>query len=130
MLTRDASLALDRDDALAPLRAQFALDAADAAGLIYLDGNSLGPLPRAAADRVRQVVEAEWGDGLIRSWNTAGWVSLGPRIAAALAPLVGAAVGEVAIADSTTVNLHKVLVAAAAMAAADAPSKRVVLSER
>ena len=59
--TRDACLALDRDDALAPLRAQFALDAADASGLVYLDGNSLGPLPRAAAARVRQVVDAKKG---------------------------------------------------------------------
>ena len=59
--TRDACLALDRDDVLAPLRAQFALDAADASGLVYLDGNSLGPLPRAAAARVRQVVDDGMG---------------------------------------------------------------------
>ena len=88
--TRDACLALDRDDVLAPLRAQFALDAADASGLVYLDGNSLGPLPRAAAARVRQVVEAEWGDGLIRSWNDAGWITLSQRIADKIARLVGA----------------------------------------
>ena len=92
--TRDACLAFDRDDLLAPLRAQFALDAADASRLVYLDGNSLGPLPRAAAARVRQVVEAEWGDGLIRSWNDAGWITLSQRIADKIARLVGAAAGD------------------------------------
>src|SRR4051812_49331269 len=89
-VTRDACLALDRDDALAPLRAQFALDAADAGGIVYLDGNSLGPLPLAAAARVRHVVEAEWGEGLIRSWNDAGWITLAQRIADKIARLVGA----------------------------------------
>src|SRR5215217_502571 len=96
--TRDVCLALDRDDPLAPLRAQFALDAADAAGLLYLDGNSLGPLPRATPARVRQVVEAEWGDGLIGSWNTAGWIDLAPRIAGKIAQLVGAGPDELAVA--------------------------------
>ena len=128
--TRDTCLALDRDDVLAPLRAQFALDAADASGLVYLDGNSLGPLPRAAAARVRQVVEAEWGDGLIRSWNDAGWITLSQRIADKIARLVGAAAGELVVADSTSVNLHKVLSAATQMAAADTPSRRVLLSDR
>ena len=128
--TRDACLALDRGDVLAPLRARFALDAADAAGLVYLDGNSLGPLPRAAAARVRQVVEVEWGDGLIRSWNDAGWITLPERIAGKIARLVGATPGELVVADSTSVNLYKVLSAAAQMVAADAPSRRVVLSDR
>ena len=123
--TRDACLALDRDDVLAPLRAQFALDAADASGLVYLDGNSLGPLPRAAAARVRQVVETEWGDGLIRSWNDAGWITLSQRIADKIARLVGAAAGELVVADSTSVNLYKVLSAATQIAAADSPSRRV-----
>ena len=128
--TRDACLALDRDDVLAPLRAQFALDAGDASGLVYLDGNSLGPLPRAAAARVRQVVEAEWGDGLIRSWNDAGWITLSQRIADKIARLVGAAAGDLVVADSTSVNLYKVLSAATQIAAAESPSRRVVLSDR
>jgi kynureninase len=130
MSTRDACLALDRDDVLAPLRAQFDLDVADAGGLVYLDGNSLGPLPRAAAARVRQVVEAEWGSGLIRSWNDAGWITLAPRIADKIARLVGAGAGELVVADSTSVNLHKVLSAAIQIAAADSPSRRIVLSDR
>jgi kynureninase len=132
--TRDACLALDRTDALAPLRARFALDAADAEGLIYLDGNSLGPLPRAAVARVRQVVDDEWGSGLIRSWNRAGrdgagWITLARRVADKIAPLVGAGAGEVVVADSTSVNLHKGLSAALQIAMADAPARRIVLSE-
>ena len=128
--TRDACQVLDRADVLAPLRAQFALDAADAEALIYLDGNSLGPLPRAAVARVRQVVDEEWGSGLIRSWNTAGWITMARRIADKIAPLVGAGAGEVVVSDSTSVNLHKALAAALQLALADAPARRVVLSER
>ncbi len=128
--TRDVCAALDRDDALAPLRAQFALDAADASGLIYLDGNSLGPLPRSTAARLRQVVDEEWGVGLIRSWNNAGWITLSQRIADKIARLIGAAASEVVVADSTSVNLHKVLSVALQIAGADAPGRRVVLSER
>ncbi len=128
--TRDACLAMDRSDPLAALRGQFALDAADTDGLIYLDGNSLGPLPRAAAVRVRQVVDEEWGQGLIRSWNTAGWMTLAQRIAGKIAPLLGAGPGEVVVGDSTSVNLHKALSAAMQIATADAPARRVLLSER
>ncbi len=129
-LTRDACEARDRADGLAPLRALFALDAADARGDIYLDGNSLGPLPRATAARVQQVVEQEWGDGLIRSWNTAGWITLPQHIGDKLARLVGVDAGELVVADSTSVNLYKVLAAAMTLATADAPGRRVILSER
>ncbi len=129
-LTRDACVALDVADPLAPMRALFALDAADASGLIYLDGNSLGPLPRATAARVTQVVDEEWGRGLIRSWNTADWVTLSQRIGDKIAPLVGAGAGELIVADSTSVNLHKALAAAMQLAQADAPARRVLVSER
>ncbi len=127
--TRDACAAPDRDDDLAPLRTQFALDAADTAGLVYLDGNSLGPLPRATPARLRQVVDEEWGEGLIRSWNTAGWIDLAPRVAGKIARLIGAGPDEVAVTDSTSVNLFKALSAALRIAGVDAPSRRVVLSE-
>jgi kynureninase len=127
--TRDECLALDRADPLARLRALFALDAVDASGAIYLDGNSLGPLPRAAVRRVARVVENEWGRGLIGSWNTAGWITLAARIADKLAPLVGAAAGEVMVADSTSVNLYKALSVALTIARADAPARRTVLTE-
>jgi kynureninase len=127
--TRDGCRALDRDDGLAPLRGQFALGTADAAGLLYFDGNSLGPLPRATPARVRQVVDAEWGEALIRSWNSAGWIDLAPRVAGKIARLVGAGADEVAVADSTSVNLFKALSTALHIASASAP-RRVILSER
>jgi len=111
------------------MRAQFAMDRADAEGVIYLDGNSLGALPAATARRVAAVVEDEWGAGLIRSWNQAGWIDLGQRIASKIATLVGAGPGEVVVADSTSVNLFKVLNAAAAIARAQAGRTRI-LSER
>jgi kynureninase len=125
-LTRDAALTLDAADPLAPLRAQF--DIPD--GLIYLDGNSLGVLPRATPARVLQVVQQEWGQGLIGSWNAAGWMTLPQRVGDKIARLVGAGAGELVCADSTSVNLFKVLSAALSIAQADAPDKRVILSER
>jgi kynureninase len=127
--TRDACVALDRTDPLAALRARFATDAADESGLLYLDGNSLGMLPRATAGRLLQVVEEEWGRDLIRSWNTAGWFTLAQRTADKIAPLVGVGRGEIGVADSTSVNLYKALAAAAWIAAADSTS-RILLTER
>ena len=94
-------------------------------GVVYLDGNSLGALPRATAARVRDVVEREWGESLIRSWNAHGWIDLPARVAALLAPLVGAAADEVAVADSTSVNLFKLLAGALRLR----PGRRVILSE-
>ena len=86
MTTRNACLALDAEDSLAPLRAQFALPA----GVIYLDGNSLGARPVAALERAQAVIAQEWGDGLIRSWNSAGWRDLPQRLGNRLASLIGA----------------------------------------
>ncbi|HSV69702.1 MAG TPA: kynureninase [Methylibium sp.] len=124
--SRDDCLALDRADPLAALRALFDLPE----GLIYLDGNSLGPLPRATAGRVAGVVRDEWGRGLVVSWNTAGWMALPQRVGDKIARLVGAAPGELVAADSTSVNLYKALSAALAIARADAPQRRVIVSER
>ena len=112
------------------MRRHFALEAIDAQGLIYLDGNSLGVLPVATADRVRKVIENEWGRDLIRSWNAAGWITMSQRVGDKVAPLVGAASGELVVADSTSVNVYKVLSAAMAMVKADTPYRRVVLAER
>ncbi len=126
MLTRQDCEARDRADPLATLREQFVLPE----GVIYLDGNSLGVLPRATPARIREVVECEWGQDLIRSWNTAGWIHLPHRVGAKIARLVGAEAGELTAADSTSVNLYKVLVAASRLAQADAPERRVILSER
>ena len=125
-MTRDDALALDAADALAPLREQFVLPP----GLIYLDGNSLGVLPRTTAARLQQVVQQEWGVDLIRSWNSAGWIDLPQRVGDKIARLVGAGAGELVVADSTSVNLFKVLSAALSMAQADAPQRRRIVSER
>jgi len=124
--TRQDCLALDAQDPLAALREQFDLPA----GVIYLDGNSLGVLPRRTAARVQQVVQQEWGEGLIRSWNTAGWIDLPQRVGNKIARLVGAGEGELVVADSTSVNLFKVLSAALRIVRADSPSRQCIVSER
>jgi len=124
--TRQDCLALDAQDSLAPLRDQFALPE----GVIYLDGNSLGVLPRATAARVQQVVMHEWGTDLIRSWNTAGWIDLPQRVGNKIAQLVGAGENELVVADSTSVNLFKVLSAALRIVQADAPTRKCIVSER
>ena len=98
---------LDADDPLAHCRERFQLPP----GVIYLDGNSLGALPKAVPPRLAQAVTQEWGVGLIRSWNDAHWYPAPQRVGARIAPLIGAAAGEVIACDSTSVNLFKVLVA-------------------
>ncbi len=119
--------ALDAADPLAPHRAGFALPA----GVVYLDGNSLGALPRATAARVQRVVEAEWGEGLIGSWNSAGWIDLPRTVGAKIAQLVGAQPHEVICADSTSINLFKALAAALRLQSQQrcADRRRVVLTE-
>ena len=117
---------LDVNDALRYLRDQFSLPE----GLIYLDGNSLGAMPKAAAARAAEVVAQEWGQGLIRSWNSAGWFDLPKRLGDKIAPLIGAQDGEVVATDSTSINLFKVLSAALSISRQDAPQRTTVLSER
>jgi len=119
---RDDALALDATDPLAWLRDRFVLPD----GVIYLDGNSLGPLPADVPGRLAAVVEREWGTDLIRSWNSHGWIDLPHRVGDAIAPLVGARPGEVIVADSTSVNLFKLLAGALRMR----PGRRVIVSER
>ena len=118
--------ALDAQDPLRTLRDQFSLPE----GVIYLDGNSLGVLPRSAAARVLEAVTQEWGQGLIRSWNSAGWFDAPQRLGDKIARLVGAAPGELVATDSTSVNLYKVLSAALNIAREDAPGRTVLVSER
>ena len=115
----------DAADALAPFREQFVLPDA----VIYLDGNSLGALPKRTAQRVAQTVQAEWGNGLIRSWNDAGWIDAPQRIGDNIARLVGAQAGEVIVADSTSVNLFKVL-SAALHILAEHKNKTEIVSEQ
>ncbi len=119
---RDAACALDARDPLARFRDRFLLPS----GLIYLDGNSLGPPLLRSAQRTADVVEREWAADLVRSWTQHGWIDLPDRVAAAIAPLIGAAADEVAVADSTSVNLFKLLAAALRLR----PGRPVILSER
>jgi kynureninase len=118
--------ALDAQDPLRALREQFVLPE----GVIYLDGNSLGALPKSAAARVADAVARQWGQGLIGSWNSAGWIDAPQRLGDKIAQLVGAAPREVVATDSTSINLYKVLSAALNIAAVDAPGRKQVLSER
>ena len=124
--TRQTCLDLDGRDPLATLRDEFALPE----GVIYLDGNSLGVLPKATPARIAQVVQEEWGRDLIRSWNTAGWVDLAQRIGNKIAWLVGASENELIVGDSTSVNLYKALCAAVELVKADAPQRKLIVSER
>jgi len=112
---------LDAADPLASFRALFVMPE----GVIYLDGNSLGPLPRAAQTRLAEVVEREWGGGLIRSWWTNGWMEMPRRVGAKIGRLIGAEPGSTVACDSTSVNLFKALAAALGLRA----DRRVILSE-
>jgi kynureninase len=120
-MTRADAEALDAADPLARFRAAFDLPQA----VIYLDGNSLGPLPHAAAARVDATVRLEWGQGLIRSWNLAGWIEAPQRVGAKLARLMGAQEHEVVVADSTSVNLYKLAAGALSLR----PDRRTLLTE-
>jgi kynureninase len=121
-LTRAACEALDAVDPLAAWRARFVLPD----GVIYLDGNSLGPLPKATAGVLDDVVRRQWGQDLITSWNRHAWVDLPQRLGAKIGRLIGAAPHEVIVADSTSVNLFKLIAAALGLR----PGRRVVISER
>ncbi|MGV4986273.1 kynureninase [Streptomyces sp. NRAIS4] len=105
---------LDAADELAPLRSRFVLD-----DVVYLDGNSLGALPANVPDRVADVVRRQWGELRIRSWDESGWWTAPERIGDRIAPLVGAAAGQIVVGDSTSVNVFKALVAAVRMAGED-----------
>lgn len=118
--------ALDAQDPLRPLRDHFSLPS----GVIYLDGNSLGALPKHTASRIAEVVTQEWGQGLIRSWNSANWFTLPQRLGDKIAHLIGTDAGEVVATDSTSINLYKVLASALSIAAQDAPQRKLVISER
>ena len=94
-------------------------------GVIYLDGNSLGVLPAHVPDRMQQVIRSEWGESLIRGWNDHDWIDLPQRVGDRIARLIGAAPGTVVAADSTSINVFKVLAAALALR----PERKVILSD-
>jgi kynureninase len=119
---REALIARDASDPLRHFRDRFALPE----GVIYLDGNSLGARPHAVSGRLRHAIEHEWGEDLIRSWNTAGWIDLPQRVGDKIGKLIGARAGETVVADSTSVNLFKVLAAAVGLR----PGRRRIVSQR
>jgi kynureninase len=118
---RQTCLTFDRQDPLASFREAFLLPD----GVIYLDGNSLGALPRQTASRLKEVVAREWGEGLIRSWNEASWIEAPARVGDKIGRLIGAGPGEVIVADSTSVNLFKLLAGALRLQ----PNRHFILTE-
>ncbi|WP_372657967.1 kynureninase, partial [Hydrogenophaga sp.] len=117
---------LDQQDPLRAMRDLFALPP----GVIYLDGNSLGVMPKTAPARVADVVAREWGTDLIQSWNKNGWFGQPHKVGDKIARLIGAQAGEVVATDSTSINLFKVLSAALNIAREDAPRRQRIVSER
>lgn len=117
----ERAAALDAADPLARFRGRFDLPA----GTTYLDGNSLGALPSATSSRVADAVRSQWGEGLVRSWNSAGWIEAPARLGGKAARLIGAEADEVVVADSTSANIFKLLSAALDLS----PGRRVILSE-
>jgi kynureninase len=120
-MTREDAQALDLADPLARFRDAFDLPS----GVIYLDGNSLGPPPLSAHERLERVSRREWGEGLIRSWNSAAWIEAPARVGGKIARLIGAKAHEVIVGDSTTVNIFKLAAGALSLR----PGRKVLLSE-
>ena len=122
MTTREDAVALDRADPLQAFRGRFEMPD----GVLYLDGNSLGPLPKTTPARVERLLREEWGKNLIRGWLADGWMEKPLALGDRLARLIGADAGEVAVVDTTSINVFKLLAAAFAMR----PDRRVILSDR
>jgi kynureninase len=130
LISRESCIALDQADELADLRHAFHLPE----HLIYLDGNSLGAMPKAAIIKGQEVIQQEWGQHLIKSWNQAGWFDLPLRLGNLLAPLIGAEDGEVVVTDSTSINLFKAIAAALTLqkqaASENHHHRKVIVTER
>ena len=120
-LSRAACVASDAADPLRGFRDRFVIPD----GVIYLDGNSLGPMPRAAADILKHTIEQEWSRDLIRSWNGAGWFDMPVRLGERIGKLIGAAPGQTVVCDTTSVNLYKAIHAALALR----PDRNVIIAE-
>lgn len=121
-MTLESMKAMDADDPLSGFRERFDIPA----GLIYLDGNSLGCMPKDTPTRVANVVSREWGEDLIRSWNTNDWINGPRRVGAKIAAMIGANDDELIVADSTSINVFKALTACLQLN----PKRKVLLSER
>ncbi len=121
MTSRAACVARDSVDPLRSFRDRFMLPE----GVIYLDGNSLGPMPRAAAAALNRTIEQEWGQDLIRSWNSAGWFDMPVRLGDRIGAMLGAAPGQTVVCDTTSINLYKAIHAAIGLR----PDRDVVIAE-
>jgi kynureninase len=121
LVSREACLARDASDPIGALRDRFVIPD----GVIYLDGNSLGPMPRAAANALSRTIEQEWGQDLIKSWNSAGWFDMPLRIGDRVGALIGAAPGQTVVCDTTSINLYKAVHAAIGLR----PDRDVVIAE-
>lgn len=121
-MTREEAAQLDAADPLAFASERFRLPE----GIIYLDGNSLGALPKAAPTAIAETADRQWGEDLIGSWNKHGWIDWPTTVAAKLAPIVGAKPNELLIADSTSVCLFKLLAAAVKAR----PGRRTIVSQQ
>jgi kynureninase len=108
LASRQACVARDSVDPIRGFRDRFIIPD----GIIYLDGNSLGPMPRAAMDILNRTIEQEWGQDLIRSWNNAAWFDMPVRLGDRVGALIGAAPGQTLVCDSTSINLYKAIHAA------------------
>lgn len=126
LTSREACAAADREDEFASHRELFDIPE----GLIYLDGNSLGVMPKAAPERAMQVIRQEWGTDLIASWNTHHWFDLPVRVGEKIAKLVGGTRGACVATDTTSINIFKALGAAIDLQRQDHPERRVIISER
>ena len=121
MTSREACVARDTVDPLRTFRDRFVLPE----GIIYLDGNSLGPMPRAAAGILNRTIEREWGHDLIKSWNSAGWFDMPARLGDRVGALIGAAPGQTLVCDTTSINLYKAVHAAIGLR----PDRNVIIAE-
>jgi kynureninase len=121
MTSREACVARDSVDPLRAFRDGFLLPE----GIIYLDGNSLGPMPKAAAGILNRTIEQEWGQDLIKSWNSAGWFDMPSRLGDRIGALLGAAPGQTLVCDTTSINLYKAIHAAVGLR----PDRNVVIAE-
>ncbi|WP_249779214.1 kynureninase [Bradyrhizobium sediminis] len=121
MISRDTCVARDLVDPLRGFRDRFVIPE----GIIYLDGNSLGPMPRNAAAVLNRTIEQEWGHDLIRSWNSAGWFDMPVRLGDRVGALLGAAPGQTLVCDTTSINLYKAIHAAIGLR----PDRSVVIAE-
>ena len=126
MWTKEKCRQLDISDKLAGYKDQFHLPK----GIIYLDGNSLGALPKTALARSQQVIQDEWGNDLVKSWNSAGWFDMPVKLGNKLAKILGANPGEMVITDSISTNVFKTVSAALMLQKEKYPNRKVIVAER